>query len=132
MKKLFLTLALVATSCFSNAQTVGDHINDIKAAKAGVFGTTGLRETPYTYTVENFDAQAQIVYIFNTDLVCTQVAIYSNPNYLHIWIKSFNNKWANVGQNYWQQYLDDGNVLYCKLQLVEDVGLVFFIGREEN
>jgi hypothetical protein len=131
MKKLVLLLTLLNVCYFSNAQTIGDHLNSIKETRSGgTFNTTTNKDYPYTYVVTNTESQSVTAYAFDQNLICRHLGIYVNPEYRNVWIKIFNDTWVTVSTTQWRYYLDSGMVIYCKLQLVEDVGLIFVIGEE--
>ena len=132
MKKLFLTLIIIVISCISNAQTIGNHFNSIKSIRnVGEFNTTTNANFPYTYVVNNKESKSVTVYVFNQDLICKKIAVYVDPEYRNIWVKLFNDAWVTIDSTSWRYYLDNGMIIYCKLQPIEDIGLVFIIEEEE-
>lgn len=122
MKKLFVILAVLVSS-FVNAQTIGDHLNDVMKLKPnGKLDTEG----PTTYADNG--STGLFIYFFNTDLRCNQIAISPRTGTdVQAYVELFNKGWVIIDNNHWKYYREDGMVLGLELRSVEGVGMVFFI-----
>lgn len=122
MKKLFVILAVLVSS-FVNAQTIGDHLNDIMEMKPG-----GKFDTENVPTYSILGTNSLTIYFLNSDLRCDRIAI-SPKTALDFqgYVESFNKGWVIVDDKHWKYYRDDGSILGVEARSVEGVGMVFFI-----
>lgn len=128
MKKLFVILGVLVSS-FVNAQTIGDHLNDIKKLKP--MGTFDSATKPYTYTVDEKEVSSLMMYFVNDNLICDKLVIAPyNSSSRQRWIASFNDNWVSINNTTWRFYKDDGMILIVTMEYVNSVGTIFLIKED--
>lgn len=124
MKKLLLVFGLCFISMFSNAQTIGDHLNSVREAKPN--GELKLEEKSKTYKVISNDLG--IMYFFNDVLICYIIAIVPlTQESRQTFISILNDEWVIESNTKWKFYRQDMVILRCELTFIEDVGSTFVI-----
>lgn len=130
MKKLFLSAIVLLISTITNAQTIGDHLNDVKTLKPT--GTFDSASKPYTYSVTEESVSSLMMYFFTDDLICDKLVIAPlNSSSRQRWIASFNNSWVTVNNTTWRFYKDDGMILIVTMEYVNSAGMIFLIKEDK-
>lgn len=130
MKKLFLSAIVLLISTITNAQTIGDHLNDVKTLKP--VGTFDSASKPYTYSVTEESVSSLMMYFFNDDLICDKLVIAPlNSSSRQRWIASFNDNWVSINNTTWRFYKDDGMILIVTMEYVNSAGMIFLIKEDK-
>lgn len=124
---LVLFLLLIRTA---NAQTIGDHLNDIRAEKPG--GEFQAHENNvYTYSVINKEVPNDMIYLLDEDLICITISIFPKSGAARqAFIEVLNENWVRIDDTTWNYYRDDGMILNCRISKVKDVGMVFYVSEK--
>lgn len=123
-----ITLLMILTYSVSSAQTIGDHLNYIRQEKKDGFLKSDTDKRVHFYNWS--DDKAIWVYVLDVDLVC--IGIMINPrdaagrNILAGMFES-DPVWIKIDERNWKYYRNDGRILLCSLQYVDDVGPTFVI-----
>lgn len=131
MKKLVLTLIMLAAVGFSQAQTIGDQLNTVREEKPN--GKVDLESKPYSYSVVEKDVSSLMIYFFNDDLTCFKIAIVPQTSFSRQrWVISFNTNWVTVDSTHWKLYRGDNVILVAYVDYIESVGTLFMIEEEKS
>jgi hypothetical protein len=124
---LVLFLLLVGTA---NAQTIGDHLNDIRAEKPG--GKFEAHENNlYTYSLINEEVPNDMIYLLDEDLICVSISIFPKSGAARqAFIEVLNENWVRIDDTTWNYYRNDGMILNCRISKVESLGMVFYVSEK--
>lgn len=126
-KAIFILFCLLSLG--SNAQTIGDHFNYINEQKPG--GEIKVNNGNYTYSYIDPQTGSLWMYFFNVDLRCICIAISTSTTMeLNSFVRNLNENWVAISDRVWNYYRNDGTILEMSIQVVEDVGQVFFIAEK--
>lgn len=121
---LVLFLLLIGSA---NAQTIGDHLNDVRANKPGG-EFEDQDEGLYTYSISSQDVPNDMVYLFDEDLICIGISIFPKTGGARqAFIEVLNENWVRIDDIHWNYYRTDGLILECKASKVESLGIVFYV-----
>jgi hypothetical protein len=130
MKKLVLALVMMASVSYSQAQTIGDHLNYIRKEKPS--GTLDAGTKPYTYSYYDEEVSSVMMYFLDENLICDRIVISpKTDSSRQKWVISFNDGWIVSNSTMWRFYKSDGMILLCTIHHINDVGMVFFIKEEK-
>lgn len=125
MKKIKALVVLLMLALSANAQTIGDHLNDVMAElPGGEFETGANGNKTYTYQDDNFLK----IYFLTDELYVRVIAIRPlNHDVRQSLYDAIVSKWTDVGDNSYRFLKDDGIYLQCNIRHVDNVGVVFWI-----
>lgn len=125
----WLIIILLCMISKVNAQTVGDHLNNVKkGSPGGNFEYNSNGGSTYKYV----DPKTKTfwVYFFNVDLICIAIAACpEKPIMLQGMIEQLNHDWVIIDDKHWKFYRSDGSILKASLDKVPDVGLVIYLSE---
>jgi hypothetical protein len=127
--KAKLIIAAMAIAFSSNAQTIGDNLNYIKQEKPdGVLESTS---SGYVYSVDN--SLHLIMYFVDYNLECITIAIRPHTSEgRQMFVRVLNDDWNMVDETTWIYLRDNGTMISCTSEYVEDVGVVFYIRESKT
>lgn len=131
MKKLVLVLIMLVSITYSQAQTIGDHLNYIREQKPQ--GKFDSNTKPYTYTALEESVNSLMMYFLDDNLICYQLVIVPQDNAARQrWVTSLNDGWVVINSSVWKFYTDGGSILIATLDYVNNVGTIILIKEEKK
>jgi hypothetical protein len=131
MKKLVLALIMLASITYSQAQTIGDHLNYIREQKPQ--GKFDSNTKPYTYTALEESVNSLMMYFLDDNLICYQLVIVPQDNVSRQrWVTSLNDGWVVINSSVWKFYTNGGSILIATLDYVNNVGTVILVKEEKK
>jgi hypothetical protein len=131
MKKLVLALIMLVSITYSQAQTIGDHLNYIREQKPQ--GKFDSNTKPYTYTALEESVNSLMMYFLDDNLICYQLVIVPQDNVARQrWVTSLNDGWVVINSSVWKFYTDGGSILIATLDYVNNVGTIILIKEEKK
>jgi len=131
MKKLVLVLIMLVSITYSQAQTIGDHLNYIREQKPQ--GKFDSNTKPYTYTALEESVNSLMMYFLDDNLICYQLVIVPQDNAARQrWVTSLNDGWVVINSSVWKFYTNGGSILIATLDYVNNVGTVILVKEEKK
>lgn len=128
MKKIILTVTTLLIFGSTKAQTIGDHLDRIKAINSNGEFVNTVNNYSYTYIDPNDNL---FVYSLDNNLICENIVIKLNSDKaIQSWIQMLNTVWTPVEENIWSYQREDSVMIGTKMMTVEDedIGTIFVIG----
>lgn len=132
MRTIITVLACLALlSAAVSAQTIGDKLSFIKEKYPG--GQLGLTKTGYYYAAELDNTNITTVYFLDKYMECEAIAINPNTQVNVIaYIEILDKGWSRKDDHTWVTVRNDGELLKCSIEYVEDVGSIFYVTLIKN